>query len=180
MLIQRMIRAARLDSTVFDEVEHDLTATTQALYVVLIVSVASGIGSALATILAGFPGEAVGNLFGGVIGSVIGWVVWSLVTFWIGTTFMGGTSTPGEMLRVIGFAYTPNILGFFSFIFCIGPLIALAGAIWALVAGVIAIREAMDFETGKAVITVILGWLAMLVIILLFAALGITGLGLFM
>jgi hypothetical protein len=173
MLVQRMIRAARLDRSLFDEVEHDTTATTQALTVVIIVSVASGIGSALATILAGLPGDAIIDLFGVIIRSVIGWVIWSLVTFWVGTTFMGGTSTPGEMLRAIGFAYTPNILGFFSFIFCIGPLIALAGAIWALVAGVIAIREAMDFDTGKAVLTVIIGWIAMIIIFVIFAILGI-------
>jgi hypothetical protein len=171
-LLVRMIRAARLDSTVFDEVEHDLTATTQALYVVLIVSLASGIGGALAVILAGAPGQAIGNLVGGLISSVVGWVLWSLITYWVGTTFLGGTSTPGEMLRVIGFAYTPNILGFFSFIPCIGPLIAFAGAIWALVAGVIAIREAMDFDTGKAVITVILGWIAMIVVMLILSFLG--------
>lgn len=172
MLLERMIRAARLDPSLYDEVERDLNATSQALVVVVIVSFASGIGGALAAIMAGSPGRLAGDLVGGMIGAIIGWVVWSLITYWVGTALMGGTATPGELLRTIGFANTPNVLSIFSFIFCIGPLVALAGAIWSLVAGVIAVRQALDFDTGKAIITVIIGWIAMLVVATLLAILG--------
>ena len=56
MLLDRMIRAARLDPSLYDEVERDVNATTQALYVVIIVSLASGIGGALGQLLGGHPG----------------------------------------------------------------------------------------------------------------------------
>ena len=50
------------------------------------------------------------------------------------------------MLRTIGFAYTPNILGIFAFIPCLGRLISLVRAVWALAARVIAVRQALDFD----------------------------------
>jgi hypothetical protein len=65
---------------------------------------------------------------------------------------------------VLGYASGPRVLGVLSFIPCVGPLIGLVGAIWALVAGVIAVREALDFDTTKAILTVIIGWVAILVI----------------
>ena len=43
-LTDRMIRAARLDVALYNEVEADLSATSQALTVVIISSVAAGIG----------------------------------------------------------------------------------------------------------------------------------------
>jgi hypothetical protein len=38
-----------------------------------------------------------------------------------------------------------------------------------LVCGVVAVRQALDFTTGKAIGTVILGWLAMMALAVLFA-----------
>jgi hypothetical protein len=172
MLVNRMIRAARLDPAVFDELEHDRSATSQALIVVIIISLANGVGQALSYALAGQSVTAFSALLGGVVASLVGWVVWSFVTYFVGTSLFGGTATPGELLRCIGFAYTPNLLGIFTFIPCIGWLISLAGGLWALVAVVIAIRQALDFDTGKAIGTAIIGFFAVLVIGFIFALLG--------
>ena len=120
----------------------------------------------------GIPDSAVSGLIGGIISALVGWVVWSLIAYWVGTSFLGGTATPGELLRTIGFAYTPNVLAFFSFIFCIGGLIALIGALWSLVAGIIAVRQALDFDTGRAIVTVILGWVALVAVAIVFGLLG--------
>jgi len=86
-----------------------------------------------------------------------------------------GTADYGELLRTIGYAYSPNVLGFFSFIPILGWLIALVGSIWALVAGVIAVRQALDFDTTKAVLTVVIGWVVMMIVAAIIA--GIFGLG---
>ncbi len=166
MLLDRMIRAARLDSSLYDEVERDTTATTQALQVALLVAVAWGIGNVVGVLPNGIPGEVVRDLLIGVVGGVVGWIGWSLITFWIGTTLMGGTATPGELLRTLGFAYLPNLLSIFKFIAFVGPLLGLVAVLWSLVAGVIAIRQALDFGTGRAVITVVLGWIGMFVVVL--------------
>ena len=168
MLIDRMIKAAMLDPGVYDELERDTTATSQAFLVVLVISLISGLGGAIGSI--GRPGQALTLLIGAVVGAIIGWLIWSFVTYFIGTSVFRGIATPGELLRTIGFAYTPNILGFFIFIPIIGGLIAFAGSVWSLIAGVIAVRQAMDFDTGKAIITVIIGWIILFVVTVLFSA----------
>ncbi len=47
-----------------------------------------------------------------------------------------------------------------AFLPILGGLIRVVVAIWMLIAGIIAIRQALDFSTGKAVATALLGWLA--------------------
>jgi hypothetical protein len=154
-LIDRMLGAAKLDIQVYEEVEADQSATTQAAIVVAIVAVASGIGSA--------QGGAAG-IFGGLIAAFAGWLLWSGVTYLIGDKLLDGTATWGELLRTIGFAQSPGVLYVLGVIPGVGGVIRLLVAVWLLVAGIIAIRQALDFSTGKAVATALLGWLAMLLL----------------
>lgn len=165
MLIDRMFRAARLDVNLYEEVERDTAATNQALLVVVLVAVAGGIGS-LTT-------QGIGGLLFGIVVSVIVWAVWAFLTFWIGTTFLGGTATWGELLRTLGFAYTPGVLNIFGIIPGLGQIISLVASIWILVAGIIAVRQALDFSTAKAVITVIIGWVIMIVLTFVLTALWV-------
>ncbi len=171
MPFDRMIKAAMLDASVYEELERDTSATTQAFMVVLLVSFISGLGAAIARL--GNPSQAVFGLIGAVVAGVVGWIVWSYVTYFVGTKAFNGTATPGELLRTIGFAFTPNALGFFSFIPCLGWLVALAGSIWSLVAAVVAVRQALDFDTGKAVLTVIIGWVALLLVTVVLSLIGL-------
>jgi hypothetical protein len=164
MLSDRMIRAARLEPRLYDEVEHDLNATPQALTVVVLASLASGISSALISLLRASPGQAIGSLIGGVVLAIIGWLAWSFITYLIGTMALGGKATYGEMLRTIGFAQAPGVLRIFGFIPVLGGLINLVVAIWLLIAGIIAIRQALDVGTGAAILTALLGWLAYVLI----------------
>ncbi len=177
MLVDRMIKAAMLDKSLYEEVERDTTATTQALMVVIIVSLASGIGGAVRAIFAGHPGLAVSGLIGGLIMAIIMWAVWSLVVYFVGTSVFGGTATPGEVLRVVGFAYTPNTLSIVSFIPILGGLIALIASIWTLVAGVVAVRQALDVDTTKAILTIIIAAIVVFVVMailgVVFAAIGL-------
>jgi len=173
-IINRMIRAAQLDVSLYEEVEADEGATTEALIVVLIVAIAGGIG-ALATGPAG--------LILGLVSAVIGWVVFALLTYFIGTTFFGGTATIGEMLRTLGYAYSPGVLDILtivSVIPCLGPfvamLIVMVTWVWRLATTVVAVRQALDFDTTKAILTCVLGWLAGMVIVILLSGLG-AGLG---
>ena len=165
MLVNRMIRAARLDTSLYEEVEHDQSATSQAMQVVLIVALASGIGSALWKLLTLNPIDAVTGLVGGILAAVLGWLAWALVTYIIGAKLLGGTATYGEMLRTLGFAQSPNVLLIFSAIPLLGGLLRFVLLIWVLLAGLIAIRQALDVGTGKAIITAILGWIVMVIIV---------------
>ncbi|HEX2922810.1 MAG TPA: YIP1 family protein [Chloroflexota bacterium] len=170
MPIDRMIRALKLEPSVYDELEMDRSATTDAFMVVAAVAFISALGGFIGGIRN--PGAAFVGLIVAVIAAVIGWIVWSYITYWIGTSLLNGTATPGELLRTLGFAYTANALGFFSFIPFFGGIIAFIGSIWALVAGIVAVRQALDFDTGKALITVVIGWVVMLIIGLVVALFG--------
>jgi hypothetical protein len=162
-LTNRMIRAAQLQESLYEEVERDRDATGQAAQVVLIATVAG----AVATLISSPSVRGILTAIVSVIVGLIGWVIWSYLTYWVGTTFFKTEQTrvtPGEMLRTIGFSHAPGVLRIFTFIPVLGVLIALVVGIWQLVAGVIAVRAAMDFDTGRAIATVVVGWIIQFIV----------------
>ncbi len=174
-MISKMIRAAMLDVNLYEEVEADASLTTEAILVVVIVSLISGIGGMIGKIVLG-RGNPITGLVGSILMALIGYFVWAFVVYIVGTSLFHGTADYGEVLRTIGYAYSPNVLGFFVFIPCLGWLVALAGAIWALVAGVIAVRQALDFDTTNAILTVLIGWVVMMIVVVLIGgAFGMMG-----
>src|SRR5207302_1701271 len=151
-MTSRMIRAAKLEVPLYEEVEADITATNQALLVVVLAAVASGIGAALGGVVGGTnAGGLVGLLVFGILRALIGWAVWSYVVYFVGTRFFGGTATYGELLRTLGFAQAPRALAILSFIPVLGGIIALVVAIWSLIASFIATRQALDIDNTKTV-----------------------------
>jgi hypothetical protein len=160
---ERMIGAATLDIGTYEEVEHDTTAMGQAAGVVAIVAVASAIGT--------YEMGGIGGAVGAVISSFVSWVVWAALTLFIGTKVFNGTADMGEMLRTLGFAQSVGIIKVLGIIPMLGWIATIAAGIWMLVCGVVAVRQALDFTTGKAIGTVVLGWLAMMIISVLVAGL---------
>ncbi len=149
---ERMKGAAMLDVATYEEVEHDENLTTQAAIVVLLAAGARGIG--------GFNDGGNGIIIG-IIAALFSWLVWAGVTYLIGDKLLKGTATWGELLRTLGYAQAPAlllILGILPLPFFGGLLAAVVG-IWLLVTGIVAIRQALDFDTGKAILTAFLGWM---------------------
>jgi hypothetical protein len=147
-----MKAAALLDSTLYEEVEADSKATGQAAGVVVLAAIASAIGS------------SGGSWIGGLLGALFGWAVWAGITFIIGSVAFKGTATWGELLRTLGYAQSPGLLYVVGIIPVLGYLAKIVIGVWVLVAGIIAIRQALDISTGKAVVVAILGWLALMAI----------------
>jgi hypothetical protein len=170
MLFERMMRAARLDSNLYEEVEHDLNATTEAATVVGIAALCTGLGNGIGMAMAGNMGLAIGVFVGSIVSGYIGWIAWSYITYWVGTSMFKGEATPGELLRTIGFAQTPRVLTVLAFIPFLGTLVAFVAGIWSLIAGIIALRQALDITTGQAVITAIIGAIPMLLLSCLLGA----------
>lgn len=154
-MLDRVIGVFKLDVQTFEEIEADQGATGQAAMVVLIVAVLSALGSTAGAAFAGSGGG--GSFFATLIGVFLGWIVWSSITYVVGTSLFGGTADIGEMLRVIGFAYSPQVLGIIP---CIGWLI---GAIWSLIAGFIAVRQGLDLDNTRAFFTILVGFLGYVV-----------------
>ena len=168
-LVDRMVRAAKLDVRLYEEVEKDPTAMSQALGVVLISSLASGIGSL------GYLG--LWGLLVGLIAALVGWFIWAFLTYFIGTRLLPEPQTKadlGELLRTIGFSSSPGVIRVLGFIPFLGGIILLAASIWMLVAMVIAVRQALDYSsTWRAVGVCLIGWiLQMLFYGLLFSIFG--------
>jgi hypothetical protein len=100
----------------------------------------------------------------------LGWLLWAGITYLIGAKLFGGTATWGELLRTIGFAQTPGVLHVLGLIPILGGIIRVGVAIWVLMAGIIAIRQALDISTGRAILTAGLGWLVIILPLAIVAA----------
>ncbi|MDX1395744.1 MAG: YIP1 family protein [Gemmatimonadota bacterium] len=160
--VQRMIGAAKLDVDTYEEVEHDESATSQAAIVVAIVAVCAAIGGA---------GAGGGGIIAGPISALLGWLLWSGVTYFIGTRVFKGVATWGELLRTLGFAQSPGVLLILGGMGFLGGLVSAAAGIWMLIAGLIGIRQALDVSTGEALITAFLGWLCFVAVAVVVAIL---------
>lgn len=151
---QRVTGVLRLDARTFEEIEADTSANAQAFAVVVGASVAAGIGVAV--------GFGAAGLIRETLGALVGWVLWAGVTYVIGTRLLPEPQTRtnmGELLRVIGYAYAPNVFALFGFIPVLGVLVRTVVAFWLLAATVVAVRQALDYRsTLRAVAVVLIGW----------------------
>lgn len=169
-LFNRMVRASKLDINLFEEVESDTTANGQALLAVVLVSLATGIGTGITGLAMRGGLWFLWGLLIGMVASILGWLAWSFLAYILGTTIFKGPETSatwGELLRTIGFSNSPGILRFFSFIPFVGGILSFAVSIWALIAGVIAVRQALDFSTWRAIGTCAIGWIVYMLIVFL-------------
>ncbi len=164
---ERVIGAAKLDVRIYEEVEADKGALGQAMSVVVLQSIAAGIGA--------IGREGLPGLIGGIIGGLIGWFLWAFVIYLIGTKLLPEPQTRsdmGELLRTIGFASAPGLLLVLGVIPILGAWASLGISIWMLVAMVVAVRQALDFKsTGRAVGVCLLGWLAYVFVVVALAIL---------
>lgn len=176
-MIRNMIRAAALDTDLFNQAERTPSMIWPALTVVVLGGGLAAVGEWIGYEntagedlwngirqwlgIGDFPIPAEGGIVVvvgiGVISAVVGWFVWAVTTTFIGTRIFNGTTDVGEMLRVLGFAQAPRVIGVIPFL---GPV----AAVWVLVASVVAIREGLDFTTSRAVGTAIGGWLVWLIL----------------
>ena len=115
-MIGRMLGAARLNAATYEDVEKDGGATKQALLVVIIVTIASFIGSVLSS---GDDINIIRDLIVGLVLGIAGWAIWALVTWIVGATILKTEKTEadwGQLARGMGFAQTPRILNVFLFV----------------------------------------------------------------
>ena len=158
---QRIVGAAKLEVRTYKEVEVDTNATGQAMAVVVLSSIAQGIG-ALAQ--GGIRGLALG-----AVTALIGWCVWATIVYLVGTKILSEPQTRsgiGELLRTTGFAASPGLLRVLGFVPGLGFFILVAVSVWIFLAMVIAVRQALDYESlERAVGVCLIGWFVQFVIL---------------
>ncbi|MDZ7830809.1 MAG: YIP1 family protein [Desulfobacterales bacterium] len=167
--VQRMIGAAKLDVKIYEEVEADKNALGQAMGVVLIASLAAGIGTLSR---AGMSGLVIG-----LIAALVGWFIWAFLTYLIGTKLLPEPQTKsdmGELLRTIGFSSSPGVIRVLGIIPALEMIAFLVAGIWMLAAMVIAVRQALDYSsTWRAVGVCVIGWIIQVIIMgLIFAVIA--------
>ena len=162
-MLNRMLGVVRLSVDTFEDVEKDGSATVQALIVVIIVSIASGVGQMLAG-----DADILEALVLGVIRSIVSWVIWALMALLVGTTILKTAQTEadwGQIARGTGFAQTPGILNVLRFIPVVGWIIFVVASIWQFAAMVIAVRQSLDYtSTLRAFFVILIAFIPVVII----------------
>lgn len=162
-MVDRMIRAAKLDAQLYEEVEADKGTLGQAMGVVVLASIAAGVGSG-----------ALGGFFGffiGTAGALFSWFIWAALTYFIGTRILPEPTTRadiGELLRTTGFSSSPGLIRVLGLVPGFTAIVFLVSGVWMLTAMIIAVRQALDYQsTLRAVGVCIIGWIVQVVVLLL-------------
>lgn len=158
---ERIIRAAKLDTRIYEEVEANPAALNQAVLVVILSSLALGVVSV------GRPDSP--GLLAGTAFALIAWFLWAYITYFIGTRVLPMPQTDatwGQLLRTTGFAAAPGILRILGILPLFGSLILWIINIWMLAAMIIAVRQALDYtNTFRAVAVCLIGWIPTVVLL---------------
>ena len=158
----RMLRAAKLDVDLYEEVEADPEAMGQATAVVVLAALAAGIGN--------FTTLGLTGLVVGTLAALVGWYIWAFLTYLIGTKLLPEPETQsdvGELLRTIGFASSPGLLRVFGVVPALGDIVFLVAGLWMLIAMVIAVRQALDYRSTWRAVAVCGGGFVVQALILL-------------
>ena len=162
----RLRGALMLDPGAYREVERDTKANGQAALTVVLAALAAGIGAIVGQ-------DWLRETIGVVLSSVLQWIVFSFVAYYVGASLFstGQTSvTPGQVLRTIGFAQAPKLFLVLGIIPLLGWIAGLVVFFWFLAAAIMALREAFEFDTGRAIGT---GLVALIGIVIVDVVLGI-------
>ena len=161
-MIDRIMRVIKLDFPVFKEIESDPKATTEAAIIVVVTTLLSALGTAFGS------GRFFSAFIGEVFSGIVGWAAWAAVAYFVAKSLFNGKGTLEGMLRVLGYANAPRLLGILGIIPCVGWIGSLAGGILALIMGFMAIREGMDLDGGQAIIVILVGAVAWIIVSIIF------------
>jgi hypothetical protein len=154
--VQRLIGAAACDIGTYEEIEADPGATTQAFVVVVISSLAAGVGAL------GWNRQAVAIIPLIAVASLLFWAAWALLTFEVGRRLMPAPDTRtdvGELLRTIGFASAPGLVRVLGILPAATTPVFVVTTVWMLAAMVVAVRQSLDYHsTPRALMVCIVGW----------------------
>jgi hypothetical protein len=156
----RLVRAARLDAGLYEELEHDRAQTRPAIGVVVLASFLQAAATWAAshlphTYYAVPSGRPLAYALLEATGSVLGFFVGAAVIYLVGTHVFKGTAEYGQIVRTMGFAYAPMLLTVLYVIPYLGLLIIATAYFWAFIATIVAVREALDLPTGRSLATVL-------------------------
>ena len=153
-LFDRIFRAIKIDVELYEEVERDKSATIQACLVVVLSSMAAGVGALQL---------GASNFLLAPIFSLISWYVWAYIIYFVGVKLFPEKNTKsnhGELLRTIGFSSAPGLLRVFGITPDLMTVTFIGSAFWMLACMVVGVRSALDYKSlWRALGVVIVAWL---------------------
>ena len=191
-MFERIIGILKLHRPTYQAIEADETATSQAAMIVGLVGLLGARGAAIGAVIANramadlmpqlqdqlgalpfaMPQlSPIGAFLSALLGAFIAWLMWSALTYFIGTRLFGGQATFNEMLRLLGFAQAPRLLSVLGFIPCLGAIFSFVGWIWSLITSYIAVKEGLDLDDGKTIATVVVSFIGVIIVNFLFGTL---------
>ena len=154
LFLERVFRAIKIDIELYEEVEKDKSATVQAGLVVILSSLAAGVGALQ---------MGTSNFLMAPILSLLSWYVWAYVIYFVGVKLFGDPNTKsnhGELLRTIGFSSAPGLIRIFGITPELMTVTFIGSAFWMLACMVVAVKSALDYESlWKSLGVVIVAWL---------------------
>ena len=154
LFLHRVYRAIKIDIDLYEEVEKDKSATIQAGIVVVLSSLAAGIGALQL---------GASNFLLAPIFSLISWYVWAYIIYFVGVKLFPEKNTKsnhGELLRTIGFSSAPGLLRVFGVTPDLMAVTFIGSAFWMLACMVVGVRAALDYKSlWRALGVVIVAWL---------------------
>jgi len=186
-MMDRIMKVFTFKQEVYEEVENDASFTQTAWMIVAVVAFLSQMGANASLVHVEGVSWVLGTI-SGTIFAVIGFAAGAFIISWAGKNFFNADVTFEEMVRTLGLAYVWNIIGFLGIVSMVssglacvtGPISFIAG-IAGLVSWFIAAKEALDLEWPQTIGTVVIGWVASIIIALIAGAIlsvfGIAGAG---
>ena len=154
IFLNRVFRAIKIDIDLYEEVEKDKKATIQAGIVVVLSSLAAGVGALQ---------MGASNFLLAPILSLLSWYVWAYLIYFVGVKLFGGPKTKsnhGELLRTIGFSSAPGLIRVFGVTPDLMTVTFIGSAFWMLACMVVAVKSALDYDSlWKSLGVVIVAWL---------------------
>ena len=170
VFVNRIIRACKLDVSLYEEVEADQSATFQAALVVVLSSIAAGVGAI---------SLGASNFLMAPLLSLVSWYIWAYLIYFIGAKLFPEPNTKadhGQLLRTIGFSSAPGLIRIFGFTPELMTITYVGAGIWMLIAMVIAVRQALDYEsTWRSIGVVIIGFLVQAIVLIMLLRIFGTG-----
>jgi hypothetical protein len=178
VLIGRVRRLAMLDTTVFDEVRMDRTATVPAIIVAVASIFIFGIGGWLYWLFNAYDGFEVSSgdillksvILGTILASLF-WAAWVGITYVMLSQVFRARVEINDLVRVMGFAAAPLALGLLMFIPFIAWAVGLAAVALMFATTVIAVQSVTDAPAGRVLAAVGAGFLLWAVMLALFVGL---------
>ena len=154
IFLNRIYRAIKIDVDLYEEVEKDKKATIQAGLVVVISSLAAGVGAIQL---------GASNFLLAPVMSLLSWYIWAYIIYFVGVKLFPEKQTKsshGELLRTIGFSSAPGIIRVFGVTPDLMTVTFIGSAFWMLACMVVGVRSALDYNSlWRALGVVIVAWM---------------------